>query len=305
LGTLPFENMENKAKKTLRKAYIEIISGIILLGTGPMFVKYVRANGVLVALYRLLFAALMLAIPALLSGRKSGNGQGRKGENIWLLAGGAAFAVNIALWSSALNHTSAAIVTVLDNTAPVWVGIFAWVVFRKRQGKAYWIGLCLAVAGGFMLVYGREHPISTSEPLGIVLSLLSGISYAGYILITQQARQQHSALMYSWMVSAVGAIILLVFGLFSGVLDQVLPARSFVLIFLMALSSQVLGWYLVNDALGKLPPAAGAVTLVGQPIVTTILGIFILNELLSVQQWIGAAMCLGGILLAQRRKGSA
>jgi drug/metabolite transporter (DMT)-like permease len=302
-------NTETKyiEKKSLRRAYIAIFAGIILLGTGPMFVKFVRANGTQVAFYRLLFAAVMLAAPALLSQRKrllQGDGAVKK-QNGWLAAGGIAFAVNIALWSSALNHTSAAIVTVLDNTAPVWVGIFAWVVLGKRQGREYWIGLCLAVAGGFLLVSGGMGAGSGTEPIGIVLSVLSGISYAVYILVTQRARQQHSSLMYSWMVSLVGAGVLFVFGMASGALAEMLTPRGYLLIFLMALSSQVLGWYLVNEALGTLPQAAGAVALVGQPVVTTVLGIIILGELLSAGQWIGAGLCLVGIILAQRKAGSA
>jgi len=72
------------------------------------------------------------------------------------------------------------------------------------------------------------------------------------------------------------------------------------MIFLMALSSQVPGWYLVNEALGKLPSAAGAVALVGQPMVSTLLGIFILGEFLTVGQGAGVFLCLAGILLAQR-----
>jgi len=294
------ETMEAEHVLT-RRAYLEIFTGVFLLGTGPMFVKFVRANGTLVAFYRLLFAALMLAVPALVSERKQPKVHSRKTQFGWLAAGGIAFAVNITLWSSALNHTSAAIVTVLDNTAPVWVGIFAWAVLGKNQGRLYWIGLFLAVAGGFFLVAGGAGGGNGTEPLGIILSVLSGISYAAYILITQRARQAYKSLLYSWMVSAVGAAVLLVFGLVSGALAESVPFAGFGLIFLMALSSQVLGWYLVNEALGKLPQAAGAVALVGQPVVTTILGIFILGELLSVPQWIGAVLCLAGILLAQRK----
>lgn len=297
--------MENE--KTLsdstaaRRATIEIFTGIFLLGTGPMFVKFVRANGTLVAFYRLLFGALMLAAPALLSERKRLRTDKKHHGIWWLIAGGVAYAVNITLWSSALNHTSAAIVTVLDNTAAVWVGIFAWAVLGKKQGRAYWIGLGLAIGGGFLLAASGAGAGEGTNALGITLSVLSGISYAAYILVTQRARRDHSSVMYSWMVSAVGAGVLLAFGLMSGALAEQVAARGYVLIFLMALSSQVLGWYLVNEALGKLPQAAGAVALVGQPVVTTILGIFILGELLSAQQWAGAVLCLAGILLAQRK----
>ena len=287
-------------RRVEKRAYVEIFFGIVLLGTGPMFVKFVRANGTQVAFYRLLFAALMLALPALLARKK----EGKDGENGrpagWLIAGGTAFAINIALWCSALNYAPAAVVTLLDNTAPVWVGLFAWLVLRQQPGGAYWAGLGLAVAGGALLVSGGVQGAGGWQPIGTLLSLLSGLSYAAYILITQRARRHFSSWTYSWMVSVVGALVLFAFGMLTGAFAEGLPARSYALIFLMSLSSQVLGWYLVNEAFGKLPPTAAAAAMVGQPVVTTLLGILLLGELLSAWQWMGAAVCLAGILLAQR-----
>jgi drug/metabolite transporter (DMT)-like permease len=42
------------------------------------------------------------------------------------------------------------------------------------------------------------------------------------------------------------------------------------------------------------------VALVGQPVVTTLLGIVILNEIPSALQLLGALVCLAGILVVQR-----
>jgi len=293
--------MEEKQQTMTRRAYGEIFIGVFLLGTGPMFVKSIHASGTLIAFYRLLFAAAMLTMPAVMVGKKHPAIRSRKTKVGWLLAGGAAFAVNIALWSSALKYASAAIVTVLDNTAPVWVGLFAWLVLGHRQGSGYWIGLILALTGSTLLVTGGFSAGSSTASLGIMLSVFSGISYAVYILVTQQARRYYSSMTYSWMVSLTGAAILLVFGILSGALAASLSLRGYGLIFLLALCSQVLGWYLVNDALGKLPSAAGAVALVGQPVLSTLLGIFILGELLTLGQWAGVFLCLAGILLAQSK----
>jgi drug/metabolite transporter (DMT)-like permease len=108
-----------------------------------------------------------------------------------------------------------------------------------------------------------------------------------------------SSLRYSWLVSSIGALLLFVFGLATGALKQTLSPQGYLLIFLMSLSSQVLGWYLVNDALGKLPAAAASVALVGQPLVVTVLGVFILREIPSFFQIIGGIACLIGIIIVQ------
>lgn len=282
------------------KALLKIAIGVLLLGTGPMFVKFVRANGTLVAFYRLLFASVMLTLPVLIGSENQISSESKEKSVLWVLLGGSAFAINIGLWCSALNYTSASIVTLLDNTAPVWVGIFGWLVLGKKQNRFYWCGLGLTLAGSILLVGSGSASFNSQQFLGNMLSIASGISYAAYILITQQARRRISSLKYSWLVSSIGALLLLIFGLAAGSLKQTLSLQGYLLIFLMSLSSQVFGWYLVNDALGKLPAAAVSVALVGQPLVVTILGIFILREIPSNFQIIGGITCLIGIVVVQR-----
>ena len=282
-----------------KKALFGIGIGVLLLGTGPMFVKFVKANGTLVAFYRLLFASVMLMLPVFISSKNQIPALEKDKSVLWVLLGGVTFAINIGLWCSALNYTSASIVTLLDNTAPIWVGLFGWLVLGKKQNQFYWWGLSMTLAGSILLVGSSRVSFNSQQFLGNMLSLASGISYAAYILITQQARRMVPSLRYSWLVSSIGALLLFVFGVATGALKQTLSLQGYLLIFLMSLSSQVFGWYLVNDSLGKLPATAASVALVGQPLVTTILGVFILREIPSFFQIIGGIVCLIGIVVVQ------
>ena len=49
---------------------------------------------------------------------------------------------NLGLLSSALLRTSAANATLLDNTAPIWVGLGALIFFHEKLGRRYWAGWC-------------------------------------------------------------------------------------------------------------------------------------------------------------------
>jgi drug/metabolite transporter (DMT)-like permease len=282
-----------------KKALFWIGIGVMLLGTWPIFVKFIKANGTVVAFYRMLFASVMLMLPALMSNENKISASDKNKSVLWILLGGCAFAINIGLWCSALNYTSASIVTLLDNTAPIWVGLFGWLVLGKKQKQFYWLGLSMTLVGSILLVGSSRASFNNEQFLGNMLSLASGISYAAYILITQQARRTVSSLRYSWLVSSIGALLLFAFGLATGALKQTLTLQGYLLIFLMSLSSQVFGWYFVNDALGKLPAAAASVALVGQPLVVTVLGIFILREIPTFLQIIGGIVCLIGIIIVQ------
>ncbi len=199
----------------------------------------------------------------------------------------------------ALNFTTASAVTLLDTTAPVWVGLFAWLFMGKKNGAWYWVGLAVTLVGAALTVGFNSLGIGSPQFKGNMIAIASGFSYAAYIIFTQRARRTMSSLSYSWLVAAVGAVTLFAVSALSGLLAEPLPLKSYLLIALMALTSQVVAWLLVNHALGILPPAAGSVALVGQPIVTTALGALLINETITWMQALGGAICLAGILLVQ------
>lgn len=283
-----------------KKALLFIALGVLLLGTGPMFVKYVQANGVLVSFYRLAFAAGLLSLPAVFMKPASEQLLPRGRGLYWGVLGGLVLALNLSLWCSALNYTSASAVTLLDNTAPVWVGLIGWLLLGEKQSGRFWLGLLVAIAGAGLMIGWDVVNGSTRQITGNLIGVASGISYAVYVLITKEARRYMSSLRYTWIETISGAAGLLIIALFAGLFKQTLPGKSLLLIFLMALTSQVIGYLLVNHAVDKLPAAAVSVALVGQPVVTTLLGIVILNEVPSPLQLLGALICLNGIFMVQR-----
>jgi len=283
-----------------KKAFLCILIGVFLLGTSPLFVKYIHANGVLVGFYRLFFAGLMLSLPVWLFRGKQRQSGVQKVNLKWPLLGGLAFALNISLWCSAMNYTTASAVTLLDNTAPVWVGLIGWLVLKEKQSWRFWLGLLITLTGISLMVGWDFDQSSATQLQGNLLGIASGFSYALYIFITRKARKSMDSLRYSWIVSVSGALILFLAAILMGLFKQPLPFESLVMIFLMAFSSQVVAWLLVNYAIGHLPAAGASVALVGQPVVVTVLGVIFLQEIPTLLQLFGGVICLLGIFAAQR-----
>jgi drug/metabolite transporter (DMT)-like permease len=287
--------MTNSSK---RNGFFAIAVGVALLGTGPIFVKSVNANGLLVGFYRMFFAGLLLTIPALAEPAQADKKPGKTGW-FWAIGGSLIYGINIALWCTALNFTTASAVTLLDTTAPVWVGLFGFLFLGKKYPALYWIGLAVTLAGAAMTVGLNSLGVGSVQIKGNLIALASGFTYAGYIIFTRKARAYFSAVKYSWLVGVIGAAALFVVVLFAGLLNEPLPLRSYLLIAAMALISQVIAWVLVNHALGVLPQSAGSAALVGQPIITTLLGALILHEYITWLQGLGGLICLAGILIVQ------
>jgi drug/metabolite transporter (DMT)-like permease len=69
---------------------------------------------------------------------------------------------------------------------------------------------------------------------------------------------------------------------------------------LLALVPQLLGHSTFNWALKYLPASLVAVTLLGEPIGSTILAIIFLDEKPTIMKWFGALLILLGIYIASR-----
>jgi drug/metabolite transporter (DMT)-like permease len=282
-----------------KKAYAFILLGVLCIGTGPIFVKFISAPGSLIAFYRLLFASLILTLPVLIRNRKQSIVPSRK-VILAAILGGVAFSINVALWVTALSMTTASKVTLLDNTAPIWVGLIGWLLMGKRESGLYWIGLLVTFVGAGLMIDLTRFQFNSQQGLGDLLAVLCGFTYALYLLLTSRIRARMDSITYSWILACSGTVTLLIFNWMMGYLIQPVSAYFLLLIFAMAISSQVLGWILINQALGMLPVAHASVILLGQPIVATLLGIWILSEIPTPLQAVGGIICLVGIFLVQR-----
>ena len=77
-------------------------------------------------------------------------------------------------------------------------------------------------------------------------------------------------------------------------------SQSWIVFLATAVVSQIIGYMSISYALGHLPASIVSPTLIGQPIVTTILAIPLLGELPGSFQVIGGVVALAGIYLVNQ-----
>jgi uncharacterized membrane protein len=138
--------IETKGKETPRvlPAYLALIAGIVCIAWSAIFVRWTNIPGPASAFYRMLVPAVIL-LPTAIFDR---NSTALSRRMLWIIAlGGVFFALDPALYNTAILKTSAANATLLGNNTPIAVGLISWLVFRKKPGSAFWWGLLLAVGG--------------------------------------------------------------------------------------------------------------------------------------------------------------
>ncbi|HET7378386.1 MAG TPA: DMT family transporter, partial [Anaerolineae bacterium] len=220
--------------------------------------------------------------------------------------GGFFFALDVWTWQSSLTYASAASATLLGNTSSIIVALGAWLIFHEKLRLPFWTGLLIAFAG-VLLVLGADiltphasDAIANVHTEGNLLALLGAFFYAGYLLTTQHTRVHLDTVAYLFLMSAIGALILLGITLIQGDPLWGFSINAWLALLGLALITHVIGWLAISYALGHIRASIVSVTLLGQPVLTALFSIPILGEGLIPLQIIGGLLVLSGIYIVNR-----
>lgn len=279
------------------RAYALLGVGIVCIGLSAIWVKWADLPGLVSAFYRVFIASVVLVPWWLMSRRKLP----RRRALALTGLGGVFFALDLALWNTALLITSAAQATLLANNAPLWVGLGALLIFREKLPRLYWIGLVLAMAG-MALVARPAGAEGLAFDAGSLLALGASLLYAAYLLSTQRVRGSTDTLTFMTVSVVSSATLLLVICLLTGATLTGFAATTWLALLGLGLISQLGGWLSINFVLGVLPATQVSVSLLGQVIVTTVLAAIIFGEMPTAVQTAGAVAVLAGIYLVMRAR---
>jgi drug/metabolite transporter (DMT)-like permease len=283
-------------------AYLALGFGLVAIGFSAIFIRFAGVPGTVAAFYRMSIGLLSLTPAFLLSFRGRRSMPAREVRIAFL--GGLLFAVDLSFWATGVMLSGATNPTLLANTAPIWVGLGARLLYRERLGIPFWVGLVTAMVGA-ALVLGFDTFQAIELGLGTFLGLLAGIFYGAYFLVTQRGRRELSALAYFWFSALSATLLLLCINLVLGQPLLGYPPQAYLPLLGLGVLSQGIGWLAINYAQGHLPATLVAPTLLGQPVVTAIFALPLLGENLARLEVLGGVIVLGGIYLVHRSRANA
>jgi drug/metabolite transporter (DMT)-like permease len=279
-------------KFALMNPKLSLAIGILCISFSPIFVKLAGVPPVPATFYRILIAWLFLMPYVVAKGKLK---IGRKALLI-AIAGGVVFGVDLAIWNISLMTISATISTLLGNLAPVWVGLFSYLLFRKKAGSLFWKGTFLAVAGMVVLV-GFRDVLALKFSNGVLLAILSSVLYAVYILMTAGILQKTDTLTFMFYNMLGACVCMLVVCLFEHDQMSGYAPSGWIYLVAMGLLCQLTGWITINNALRDLESTKVSIALLSQTVFAGLLAMFLLGERLGLNEIIGSAIVLAGIAL--------
>lgn len=279
-------------------AYLALVAGIVCIAWSAIFVRWTDIPGPASAFYRMLIPAMVL-LPTFATDRK----RERVTWRTWLIIGlgGLFFALDLALYNSAILCTSAANATLLGNNTPIVVGLLTWIVFRRRPQPAFWLGLILAICGSVVILWAD---LARHAPFGVgdVMALGAAACFAVYLLATEKVRTTTSTLTFLRLSMIATTLVLLLLNFAMGISLRVPHRRTWWALLGLGLVSQLGGYLALTYALGHLPATITAISLLTQGPLTAAMAAVLLGEPLTLPQIVGGALVLFGVALAHRQQ---
>jgi drug/metabolite transporter (DMT)-like permease len=279
------------------RLYFLLPIGIIAISTASIFIKLCVAPALIIATYRMTLASLIL-LP--FASYRTVWKEWNKNEIGWLILSGILLAFHFAFWIASLKYTSVASSVVLVTTNPIFVGIGAFFFFKEPIRLNLILGIILSVLGSGLISFG-DVTISGETLIGDGLALLGAIAASGYLLIGRKMRKVQDLFSYIFPVYSIAAVVLAILSLSFRKHFFSYSSSTYLFLFLLAIIPQLIGHTTFNWALKYLPASMVAITILGEPIGSTILAYFILSEGLTIWKILGGISIFAGILIALKR----
>jgi drug/metabolite transporter (DMT)-like permease len=277
------------------------IFGALVIAFSAILVRLAEVSPSTAAFFRCAYALPALGLLAWLERRRYGARP--LGDRTLAWIAGVMFAADLTFWHHSIEAVGAGLATVLGNVQVVLVGVLAWLALGERPENRSLMAIPVVFTGVVLISGVVGSGAYGSDPLlGVVFGILTGITYALFILILRHGNSDErrpagplfDATLSSAVFSALGGIAV-------GDIDWVPPLEAQAWLVLLALSSQVLGWLLISVSLPRLPAVLTSIVLMLQPVSTVFLGAVLLSEAPSAVQLLGVAVVIAGVAVATVR----
>ncbi len=288
-----------------RKPYILLVIGVLAMSCSGIVIKLTNAPSPIIAFYRMAITAGILTPYFIAQSKKPEYAEPADFDKRLYLIPFITGLVNTAdyvVGTIGLKETSIANNSIIGNLSPVWVGLAAVFIFKKKLSGKYWLGMFLALLGSLVVIGENYVTLNFNFNRGDLCAAGSSLFYALYFIITERGRMHFSATKFFCLMLYSSCFWLLLLNIILGNSFTAYDLQTWIYFFISAIICQLIGQFSISAALGSIPAEVVSITMLLHPILMTILAYPILGEKVGPIQFIGFVITLAGVVLVNLEK---
>lgn len=302
---------EHQNASAINTGFILAILANVLWGASFLASKYtLQAWGpVTASALRFAIASIAFFIFVTLLGKKI---ERPKNISEWMslfLIGTSGFGILYPLQLAGLKYISSSLSAAIMLTSPLIVLVLGRTVLGEKLSPYKWASLGLGIIGGSILLFSRNgaenFSLNSDFLVGSLLTLASASSLALSVIVTRKNSSKFSSVSITFWSMAIGFIEL---SLAAFIFEKnTMPylfensnIMSWLALVFLALVCSAFCFFIWNAALAKTSPQEIASSMHIKTPTAVIIGLFIANETLGFQGFVGTTLVMAGVWLSQR-----
>jgi drug/metabolite transporter (DMT)-like permease len=294
---------------------LAIFLAILAVSTASLLIRFAQRElpSLVIAAYRLSLASIITAIITLPRYHKEIQSLNRN-QFLLIILSGFFLAIHFAAWITSLELTTVTSSVVLVTTTPIWVSLLSPLILKEKISWRVGTYLGIALLGSVIVTFSKSCAFTNGLPmcnfsatlegegslLGNALALLGALMAAGYVMSGRNLRKTINLWPYTLLVYSIASVVLLVMCLLFRYPLVGFSIQSLIWLILLAIIPQIFGHTTLNWALGFVPAAFVSITLLGEPVGSSILAWIFLKESPTLIEMAGGSLILIGIILSSR-----
>lgn len=261
-------------------------------GALPLYEEGVNTSSVL--FYRFSMAVLMMAVMLLIE-RKSFRVNIHELKTLGTL--GLLFAASSITYYQSFRFMDAGIASTILFVYPVMVAVIMATCFKEQVTASTVMAILLALVGIGLLYRGGAG--ATLSTIGILLVMVSSLTYAVYIVVVNQSSIRMSSLKLTFYVLLICMMSLLVYSFTSPDLHLMMPPspRAWFFACWLGLVPTVLSLVLMTVAVHEVGATPTAIMGALEPLTAVAIGVLVFSESFTLRLAVGIVLILSAVLL--------
>lgn len=273
--------------------------GLITLFTVPVINSH-TLNSISILFYRLLFATAGVGIACLVK-REDFRLQLKEIPKLFFL--GVFYGATSLFLLFSYYHIPSGIATTIHFLYPIAVTLLMILFFREKFSLRTVTAAMLAIVGVALVSMRSDENIGSSGMLGVILVLVSVLSYGVYIVsVNKIGINRITSLVTTFYVLLTGTLILGIYSLFTTGIMPITSGQVAINLILLALICTVISNLTLILAVKNIGSTVTSILGSLEPLISVAVGIIIFGEAISNMGYLGIFLIIASVILIVIKK---
>ncbi len=294
---MQYKKTEKTFMNTKLQGYFAGIIAAVAYGTNPLGALFLYKEGYnpsSVIFYRFVFAVILLGVILLLQKESF---RISMFEFKVLSSLGIIFSASALTLYSSFNYMDSGIASTILFSYPVMVAVIMAVFYKEKASLFTVISIFLSIFG-IALLYQGEGGIRLSTA-GVVLVLLSSLTYAVYIVIVNRTKIKLNPFKMTFYIMSFAAVCVFIFSWFNAQ-NHIMPIQNIYSLswfVFLAVVPTIIAMTFLNIAIPKIGSTPTAIMGALEPVTAVVISLCVFNGSLTLRLLTGIFLVLSSVIL--------